>query len=754
MSIDKIQQSGATKVFEPKTTIQGSGTLQKRLLTFILPTVLIPLVTASFIGHRTIQQKTKEQVYNQLAEDTLLAAKTTNNFIERSQELTELIAAEESVVNLVTLTDGASETNSTLIESVADYLQTVVRKSAAEQIAIFQPDGSLVASTDSNQTAFPIPKQTPFGKPQLREDNAKVLPFYSAIAFYEGGNPLGMVKAEIDFATLETVLDGNLFGVDKQDYGFKIVDVRDGSVFDEVRLDNQSESSQPSPKIIELAKTISEAANRDSLDSLQQTLSSNSEYGKVSYQQAAILNRQGIVASVRYEDKVYSLVTVPNSSLVAVGAVEYSAIASAGRELLTTFALTAVVLGIFTSVLTVLFARQLANPLIKLSETTKEAAAGNFELTAEVAGTLETKTLARNFNQLIGQINKSSKHQQQIAAAQFKEKEELEAAIYTLIDEIGEATDGDLTVRASLDSMELSTVADLFNAVIESLQDIAIEAKSSSSAVGAALKENETAIRELAQIAIAEAQETRTTLVSVEEMAQSIQTVATEADRAEQIADDSYITVLQSAENMAQTVDSISLLYNTVSETEGKMKRLGESSKQIAKALTLIEEISLKTNVLAINASAEAERAGEYGQGFTVVAEQVGSLAKQSAIATREIAKIVSTIQAETAEVASAMESGTSQVKDSSQLIESTKESLALVLQKSRQIAQIVSSISETTVSQTNTSEAVTSLMQKIARLSEITSQSSEQVAKSIGETASVANNLQSTVAQFKVSEE
>ncbi len=339
----------------------------------------------------------------------------------------------------------------------------------------------------------------------------------------------------------------------------------------------------------------------------------------------------------------------------------------------------------------------------------------------------------------------------EVAEQQRREKEQLEAAIYTLIDEVSDATEGDLTVRANLDSMELSTVADLFNAIIDNLEEIAVEAKQSTTQVGSSLKQNEEAIRLLAEQAIVEAKETRDTLISVEQMSQSIQAVAENASQAEAIADDTYNTVLNSTNDMDLTVDSILALRTTVGETAKKIKRLGESSQKISQAVSFIEEIALKTNVLAINASVEAGRAGEYGQGFTIVAEQVGALAEQSAAATKEIANIVAEIQAETKEVNQAMESGTAQVVETTRLVESTKQSLGQVLEKSQEINQLMGSISQTTVSQANTSQSVTSLMQKIANLSETTSISSKEVAQSMVETAQVAAKLESTVAQFKV---
>ena len=357
-------------------------------------------------------------------------------------------------------------------------------------------------------------------------------------------------------------------------------------------------------------------------------------------------------------------------------------------------------------------------------------------------------SLQKENEQALYELNSSL---EQTAETQRQEKEQLEEAIYTLQEEVSEATDGDLTVRASLDSLELSTVADLFNAIIFNLRKIAIETKQSSNQVASSLVQNEKEVRVLAQQAIEEAEETRKTLLSAEEMSQSIQAVAKNAGQAEQMADDTYQTIITSTSNMDSTVDSILNLRETVGDTAKKMKRLGESSQKVSQAVSLIEEIALKTSVLAINASVEAGRAGEYGQGFTIVAEQVGSLAEQSATAAQEIANVVAAIQAETQEVNQAMESGTVQVVETSRLVESTKQSLGLALEKSQGINQLMGAIAQTTVSQASTSQEVTNLMKRIASLSEQTSQSSEKVAQSILQTAQVAASLESAVAQFKV---
>ena len=396
-------------------------------------------------------------------------------------------------------------------------------------------------------------------------------------------------------------------------------------------------------------------------------------------------------------------------------------------------------------------AERATKPIIDAATGVKKIGNGELNTRLSVESEDELGELNANINLMTEQIRASLQQQKDIASRQGQDKQQLELAIYTLIDEIGNASDGDLTVRANLDNLELSTVADLFNAIIDNLQEIAIETRQSSNLVGSSLKQNEHAIRMLAEQASTEAQETRDTLKSVAQMSQSIQTVAASASEAEKIADDTYNTVVNSTNNMDSTVDSILNLRTTVNDTANKMQRLAESSQKISQAVSLIEEITLKTNVLAINAGAEADRAGEYGLGFSVVAEQVGALAEQSKAAIKEIASVVSAIQAETQDVKQAMEFGTAQVIDTTRLVENTKQSLAEVLQKSQTINRLMESISQSTVSQADTSQSVTNLMQKIAQLSETTSKSSAEVAQSMVETAREVEKLESAVSQFKV---
>ncbi|NER80954.1 MAG: GAF domain-containing protein, partial [Leptolyngbya sp. SIO1D8] len=342
---------------------------------------------------------------------------------------------------------------------------------------------------------------------------------------------------------------------------------------------------------------------------------------------------------------------------------------------------------------------------------------------------------------------------QLLSEERLHKQESLQMQLVQLLSDVEGVSRGDLTVRADVTAGEIGTVADFFNAIVESLRQIVDQVKEASDQVNTSIGNNEGAIQHLADDALAQAEEVTLTLTSLEQMTQSIQQVAENAQKAAMVANNASTTAQTSGEAMDLTVQNILTLREIIGETSKKVKRLGESSQQISKVVSLINQIAMQTNLLAINAGIEAARAGEEGQGFAVVAEEVGELAARSADATKEIERIVETIQQETAEVVEAMEQSTTEVVAGTHLVEDAKQNLSRILEISQQIDQLAQSVSEATVSQVEVSETVTHLMQNIAQISERTSDSSRQISGSLRETVEVAKALQASVGTFKTDE-
>jgi len=341
---------------------------------------------------------------------------------------------------------------------------------------------------------------------------------------------------------------------------------------------------------------------------------------------------------------------------------------------------------------------------------------------------------------------------QNAADQERRRSEQLQSSLISLLGDVEGAASGDLTVRAQITADDIGIVADFFNAIIESLRDVVSQVKLSAAQVNSSVGDNDVAIRQLSEEAIAQTNQITDTLQSVEEMTISIQQVAISAGQAANASQLAANTAEMGGVAMAKTVSSIMELRETVAETTKKVKRLGEASQQISKVVALIDQIALKTNMLAVNASIEAARAGEEGKGFAIVAEEVGALAAQSTSATKEIERIVESIQRETSEVVEAMESSTSQVVEGTKQVEEAKQSLGQILEASRQVNELFQSISIATTSQVNTSEVVKKLMAGVAAISQRSSFTSKEVSQALQETVEITKQLQESVGAFKVS--
>lgn len=353
--------------------------------------------------------------------------------------------------------------------------------------------------------------------------------------------------------------------------------------------------------------------------------------------------------------------------------------------------------------------------------------------------------------QLLEEVEKARQIAERISEDERQQKETLQMHLLELLSEVEGAASGDLTVRAEVTVGEIGTVADFFNSIVESLRLIVTSVQQTATQVNQAIWTNSGAIGELAEDALIQAEEINRTLYAVDDMSQSIQQVAYSAEQAAIIANNAAQTAKKSGIAMDLTVQNILYLRETVGETAKKVKRLGESTQQISRVVALINQISMQTNLLAINAGIEAARAGEEGQGFAVVAEEVGELAARSAAATTEIEQIVENIQRETTEVVQAMEMGTTTVVEGTRIVEDAKQNLAQILEISRQIDMLVQSISIATASHAQTSQTVSQLMKDIAASSQRTSDSSMRVSQSLHETVEISQQLQATVGTFKV---
>jgi twitching motility protein PilJ len=719
---------------------------------------VLPVAVVGYLSHNILNRSLTRQISQEQLEKTEIAADNVTRFLEdRVHEIDAL--AQHPLFTDSKLRDGATlEEKAAVLDNFANKLKYYnsilffdLQGDLLFQASIEKPYTGNYSGKDYFQEAIKTQTMTING-PGLSPSSGQLrVEFAVPVKDKVTGELLGIIRAKIPGNFIQS-----LFEVyEKNNEQWYLVNEK-GTIF----AGNQSEYlNQSLETYFPTIEQLHETKENGVIKSVVPNISSTNQSEKAPEQSPKNFFKDKLKKSDTENDKqLVSYVAAQASELfpsLHIGTIiaKDEKIALATLKIIDWtlfFGTTSAV--ILVAAIAIYMAKYATIPLTDAVTALKKIGLGQLDTRLTVTGDDELGELSSNINLMAQQIQNSLEEQKNLAQQQQEDKEKLEQEIYQLLDEVQGALDGDLTVRASLSSMEMSTVADLFNAIIDNLSDIAIRVKESSSQVSSSLGQNEQSIQQLAEQAIKETEETRKTLGSVEQMYISIEEVAENANQAAQFANDAYNVTQEGTQAIAETAQSIIGLRTTVGETAKKMKRLGESSQKISQVVSLIEEIALKTNLLAINASVEASRAGEQGQGFSIVAEQVGALAEQSATATKEISKIVEAIQQETQEVSEAMELGTTQVVESTRLVEDTQKRLQQVLERSQRINELMQSISQATISQTDTSRSLTELMQEIAQLAEQRLNASQEVAQSMQNNAQVAKQLESVVEQFKVS--
>ncbi|MBD2726089.1 methyl-accepting chemotaxis protein [Nostoc sp. FACHB-892] len=682
---------------------------------------------------------TKQITQSQQAEASGLSDKVNRFMLERYGDI-------QVISSLPFLTSPQASVNTTNQQKKAVLNRVVEAYKAYDSVAVFNRQGNLIVQStgeplnnQKDRTYFQdaLQKDTPvISKPETVKDTGVVSIYIAApVKETRTGQTIGVVQARMPVKSLEEILKN--YVANGQQY--HLLDAS-GTVFlspQKALLGKEAKGEYANlPKLVAAKK----------VNSFIEVPKTHKKQELVSYVPATKLDG------------------LPDLNWQVLLSTDTAIVFEPQRQLLWTIAigtaLTALIVGAIASRL----AKLTTQPILNATAALAKLGQGKFNTRLEIEREDELGLLSANINQMAEQLQVLVKEQELDEIQESRnvpvigsdderhQKETLQQQLLQLLNDVEGAARGDLTVRADVTAGEIGTVADFFNSIVESLRDIVTQVQQAATHVNTAIGSNEGAIRHLAEEALTQAAEINHTLDAVDQMTQSMKSVAESAEKAAFVANHAAHTASKSGHAMDLTVQNILSLRETVGETAKKVKRLGESSQQISRVVSLINQIAIQTNLLAINAGIEAARAGEEGQGFAVVAEEVGELAVRSAAATQEIEQIVENIQRETSEVVQAMEIGTTQVVEGTRIVEEAKESLSEILDVSRQIDSLVQSISTATASQVETSQSVSQLMKDIAAVSQRTSDSSRQVSESLQQTVEISHQLQETVEAFKVS--
>jgi methyl-accepting chemotaxis protein len=242
-------------------------------------------------------------------------------------------------------------------------------------------------------------------------------------------------------------------------------------------------------------------------------------------------------------------------------------------------------------------------------------------------------------------------------------------------------------------------------------------------------------------------------------VSQTLSLVAKNADVAAQGAKQATELTLAVSEKNKLNLSGIEKIKLSTEDAARKIEELGSRSQEIGSIVAVIDEIASQTNLLALNAAIEAARAGDQGLGFAVVSDEVRKLAERTAIATQEIAGLISHVQKDIQEAATVMAGGTQAVSEGYELATQAGQSLERIRRVAAGVNLQVEQIS--TKSQqvyTAAGEAVKT-MGSIGSISEQTTEAAAgmsaaavQVSKAIETVAGIAQENSAATQQVSAS--
>ncbi|SFF54726.1 twitching motility protein PilJ [Fontimonas thermophila] len=326
-------------------------------------------------------------------------------------------------------------------------------------------------------------------------------------------------------------------------------------------------------------------------------------------------------------------------------------------------------------------------------------------------------------------------------------------AILSLLDEITNLADGDLTVDVTVTEDFTGAIADSINYTVQNMRNLVGTINSTSVEIAnAASSTKETALR-MNEASERQAKEIAAVTNTITATSQSMQQVAANAEKLAQQAQQSVQIAHNGAETVNRTIQGMTALREQIQDTSKRIKRLGESSQEIGNIIEFINDIAEQTNTLALNASIQAAMAGEAGRGFAVVADEVQRLAERAANATRQVETLVKTIQADTNEAIISMERSTQNVVVGAKSAEEAGQALTRIETSSQELARLITEISAAARKESAQATKIAGTMQVIRDIAIQTSGSANRTANAVEELNALSIKLRESVAGFKLPE-
>lgn len=210
----------------------------------------------------------------------------------------------------------------------------------------------------------------------------------------------------------------------------------------------------------------------------------------------------------------------------------------------------------------------------------------------------------------------------------------------------------------------------------------------------------------------------------------------------------------QGQQDLERMEDTMTKLSAATSSISGRLGTISEKANNINSIVTTIAKVADQTNLLSLNAAIEAEKAGEYGVGFAVVAREIRRLADQTAVATLDIETMVKEMQSAVATGVMEMDKFAQEVNHRGQDIRSIGSQLSQIVKQVQTLIPRFDTVNRGMETQSESAQQISEAMAQLSTAFSQTAESLREINRAIEQLNEAAHGMRQEVSRFKVSGE
>ena len=324
-------------------------------------------------------------------------------------------------------------------------------------------------------------------------------------------------------------------------------------------------------------------------------------------------------------------------------------------------------------------------------------------------------------------------------------------SLVRLLEAIRTICSGDFTLRISgMRSDEMGDIADGLNRIsnamtglIGQVQKSSIQVNTSVMEMSATLKEQQTTANEVASTSVEVGATAKEISFTAKELGRTMSEVA-------KVADETAQSAIGGQSGLAKLESTMQQIMAATSTISAKLAILNEKTANINSVVTTINKVADQTNLLSLNAAIEAEKAGEYGRGFGVVATEIRRLADQTAVATYDIEQMVKEMQSAVSAGVMGMDKFNEEVRRGVDEVGRVTCQLAQIIDQVQALTPRFESANEGAQTQSTAAGQISDALGQLGDTAQQSAQAFVQNTEAVEQLTHAVHSLQDAVSKFK----